>query len=137
MTSPSHSIPSAAHKPTPVYEMRGLPGSSSGFQIGYWCRITKDDDGNSMKVHYVPDPKGEFFIVVAEIPGMGKAHENREQAAFIVRACNAYDSDQRKIAALVASIEEMIPMVQISPTGTNGMMAILKARAALAKEGRA
>ena len=91
--------------------MRGLPGSSSGFQIGYWCRITKDDDGKTLKVQYIPDPKGEFFIVVAEIPGMGKAHENREWSAFIVRACNSHArltaENARLRSALAGSVAVM------------------------------
>lgn len=38
--------------------------------------------------------------------------EEKANAAFIVRACNSYESDQKKIAALVEALEWCLPMVE-------------------------
>lgn len=97
MTTPANSPQGHTPTPFPVLKIRGKSGSSSGFEIGYWCRITRENDGTTLRVHHIPDPKGEFWIVVADIPGIGSAHENREMADFIVRACNSH---ARLVAAL-------------------------------------
>lgn len=85
--------------------------------------------------HYVHGPDGNRFLAVAGDkyglnPGSAEAN-----AAFIVRACNEYDANKAKIAALTEALETALPYVVHEATRAK-RLTFVRAALQLANEDR-
>lgn len=96
---------SAQHTPTPWHDEIGAPGSASGLTV-------RDENGN----------------IIARVGSI-------DDAAFIVRACNAHD-ELRDLAEAIRNACEGDLIVNASQEDTVGVL-LDAARAALAKAGAA